>query len=122
MSKSYNEKIKDILSEIKIKHNLKQKDVAKKIKLNATYFSRKKDEKANKEIYQRILIAFPEFQGKEISTKVDLDKPDRIDQARLAALEQNYLRFKSQLTNTPIEELLDQLDDETRLILRYLKP
>jgi uncharacterized membrane protein len=111
---------KELLDHIKAVAGLTSKDIAKKLGYNESYFSRGVKE-GSEEIAKRLRAVFPQHLSTYKARPAAVpDKMDKMEQAILKALLQSHLRLKAEVTGRKMEDLLEEFDQDTRLIFYSL--
>ncbi len=125
MSKDYRKDIENLLFDIKVKTGLKDKDIAKRLNYNPSYFSRIISEGGNETMYKKLKILSEDGINNSATDKQNkqhkIERPDQFEQALLKTLLTDYIKLKSQLTKRSVEDIAEELDQNTKLTLRELK-
>jgi hypothetical protein len=116
---------RNLLNYIKAKNRVKGKEVAKKIGYeNESSFSRALAEEGETNVYQRLKAAYPKEYAEYLKATGERPAPapqmGKEDRAMLLALLNDYLKLKSELKKRPIDDLIDEFDRDTKLLLRGL--
>lgn len=120
MSVDYAKQIDDAVTKVSVAKGINRGQIAQDLGYTPTYISSAIKRGGNKKLLDKIKEKYSDVFATK-SEPVSISKPDHYDQAVLKALIQDYLKLKAQVTKKSIDELADELDQNTRLILRDLK-
>lgn len=113
----YKKDIETALLQIQVATGMNQGDVARDLGYTQTYLSTAIGRGGNKKLLEKIKHKYASI----LSEKIIPQAPDLTDQAILKALLTDYIKLKAQLTKRSVTEVADELDQNTKLILRDLK-
>lgn len=109
---------KDMLVHVKLKTGVNNDVIAKKLKYSTSYLSKVLTEGVPEVLIKKFEKVFEEelrdFRG------IKFTKPDHTDQAILKALLTDYIKLKAQITKRKVEDVAEELEQNTKLILRDL--
>jgi hypothetical protein len=117
MSESYSKDIENLLVTIEIATGMNQGEISKDMGYAANYLSTAIGRGGNKKLLEKIKQKYASI----LSENKKPSEPDLADQAVLKALLTDYIKLKAQLTKRSVNEVADELDQNTKLILRELK-
>lgn len=103
--------------QIQVVTGMNQGDVAVELGYTPTYLSTALGRGGNKKLLEKIKHKYASI----LSEQIRPSDPDLTDQALLKALLTDYIKLKAQLTKRSVTEVADELDQNTKLILRDLK-
>lgn len=112
----YAKEIEQLLLEIEIATGMNQGEISKDLGYAANYLSTAIGRGGNKKLLEKIKQKYAFAFNEKKVTPVD-----QYEQAMLKALITDYIKLKAQLTKRSIDEIADELDQNTKLILRDLK-
>lgn len=116
MSEDYKKLIEEAVTKIMLATGKTQADIATELGYGKTYISVVKGREGNKKFYDMLVNKYQYvFSGKTIPA------PGNEDQALLKALMEDYIRLKSQVTGKSVDEISDELEKNTKIILRGLR-
>ena len=113
----YKKEIETALVQIQLATGMNQGDVARDMGYTQTYLSTAIGRGGNKKLLEKIKQKYALI----LSENKAPQPPDLTDQAVLKALLTDYIKLKAQLTKRSVTEVADELDQNTKLILRDLK-
>lgn len=93
---------------------MNQGDISKDMGYTASYLSTALGRGGNKKLVEKIKQKYASV----LSEKINITKPDHTDQALLKALLQDYIKLKAQITKRSVTDIAEELDQNTKLILR----
>jgi len=116
--------VQDMLMHIKLKTGMNNEGIAKKMRYNSSYLSRIINEGVTDVFYKKLNSIFEkelqDFKTMQVNFAQQIQKPDKYEQALLKTLLTDYIKFKSQMTNKSVEDIADEIDQNTKLTLRDL--
>lgn len=113
---SYKREIEDLLLLVEVATGMNQGAISKDMGYGASYLSTAIGRGGNKKLLEKIKQKYSNV----LSEKIDIKKPDHTDQALLKALLQDYIKLKSQITKRSVTDIAEELEQNTKLILRDL--
>lgn len=113
---SYKREIEELLLLVEVATGMKQGEISKDMGYGASYLSTAIGRGGNKKLLEKIKQKYESV----LSKKLDIKKPDHTDQALLKALLQDYIKLKAQITKRSINDIAEELEQNTKLILREL--
>lgn len=96
---------------------MNQGDVARDMGYTQTYLSTAIGRGGNKKLLEKIKQKYVSV----LNENNHPSKPDLMDQAVLKALLTDYIKLKAQVTKRSVTDVADELDQNTKLILRDLE-
>ena len=115
-SQENSQKVKDMILSIQVSTGMNNEGIAKMMGYNRSYISRILKEGVPDSFIKRFEIVFADELAKNRANKVA--KPDLTDQALLKALLNDYIKLKALITKMKVEDIADELEQSTKLILR----
>jgi len=116
MSKDYKKEIESLLIQIEVATGMNQGEISRHMGYASNYLSTAMGRGGNKKLIEKIKQKYAAvLDGIKI-----LSKPDKYEQALLKTLLTDYIKFKSQMTNKSVEDIADEIDENTKLTLRDL--
>lgn len=102
--------------QIEVATGMNQGDISKDMGYAANYLSTAMGRGGNAKLLEKIKQKYAfVFNEKKVPAV------DHYEQALLKALVTDYIKLKSQLTKKSVDDIADELDQNTKLILRELK-
>lgn len=95
---------------------MNQGDISKDMGYAANYLSTAMGRGGNKKLLEKIKQKYA-----FVINENKVPAVDHYEQALLKALVTDYIKLKSQLTKKSVDDIADELDQNTKLILRELK-
>ena len=114
---NYSKEIEELLLTIQVATGMNQGEISKDMGYAANYLSTAIGRGGNKKLVEKIKQKYDLI----LSGNKAPQPPDLTDQAVLKALLTDYIKLKAQLTKRSVTEVADELDQNTKLILRDLK-
>ena len=116
MSEDYKKEIEAAVLLIELNTRKTRAEIARELGYSDTYISTALNRGGTKKLLDRIKHKYDYvFSGKTIPS------PGNADQALLKALMEDYIRLKSQVTGQSVDEISDELEKNTKIILRGLR-
>lgn len=116
MSVDYAKEIENLILEIEIATGMNQGEISKDMGYASNYISTAIGRGGNKKLLEKIKQKYSSILNTEKVQPVD-----QYEQALLKALMTDYIKLKAQLTKKSVTEIADELDQNTKLILREMK-
>lgn len=110
--------LKDMLMHVKLKTSEKNSSIAGKLNCSSGYLSKMLTEGVPEVFLNKFTAVFADQLADFGKNKYKISKPDLTDQALLKALLNDYIKLKAMITKMKVEDIADELDQSTKLILR----
>lgn len=116
MSKDYKKLIEEAVTKIMGSTGKTQADIATELGYGKTYISVVKGREGNKKFYDMLVNKY-----QNILLGNSIPPPGNADQALLKALLEDYIRLKAQVTGKSVDDISDEIEQNTKIILRGLR-
>lgn len=118
MSNDYAKLIDEAVKKVCVATGMTRAEMAKDMGYTPTYLSAAINRGGNKMLLDKINAKYAEYLQPFSAPPPAVDQ---YEQALIKALVTDYIKLKAQITKKSVDEIADELDQNTKLILRDLK-
>ena len=114
----YAKVIEEAVTRIELATGMNQGEISKDLGYAANYISLAIGRGGTKKLIDKLQAKYPDILGLQIAPPPAIDQ---YEQALLKAVVTDYIKLKAQITKRSVDEIAEELDQNTKLILRDIK-
>lgn len=112
--------IEDFILYLKQTKSVSQEDIATKLGMERTIFSRSKKNNPSDLLKKMKIVFHKEWNASQDIINGKMDAPDELEQAQLIVIVNWLVKLMSEKTGKSVEEIIAEYDADVRLALRNL--